>query len=767
MERRKQTGHICRWMAVGIMLAVIIVGCTIMIGLFEWRDRKEIESRNQELHHWQRDVHELNMHIAELSLLGETVADWDSTEVNEYHALRMEVDSMIQGIAVICPQQEANGIRRLIAEKEMLLVQFRNAVQERNDIHSRLTIAVPRIVEKSKTENKTASTTPQVKKRGFWSKLFGKKEKKAEKANVAQQTKQTTQMLSSLHQNEIIGHQKKQRQVTDVLDSLSVRNEAINKQLQKMMGIAYRQVEDGIVQREQQIASLENNYTYYYIGMLGLLLFVLFVLFFLVWRFAFRTRKGKEETRKVMLTVTHEMRSPLSAIKDYARKIEKLASEQDDSKRYAGKIVETSKGLTSMIDSFLTYFKLENGKTTLNIRPFRLVDVAEQLKLEYEHSAIQKRLDFVVENHAVGVVNGDKEKVLTIGRNLLSNAIKFTDKGEVVLTTRYEKGNLILSVKDTGTGMDEHQRKKIFKEFARLGNAVTQSGFGLGLSIVRNLVSLMKGRTDVASQKGLGSIFTVTLPLPLAETKKTENENVYGHDVVGTFSVIAIDDSDVQLCNLRNTFTSYGIECHTCNQASELMDMMRKKTYDLLITDLKMAEVNGLEILEMVRMVNVRNSKTIPVIVMTAAPNVSEKELLDEGFSACLFKPMSDKDLIETAKRCVRGKVVAKSIDFSMLLAYGDARETLESLIREVKGTLDGIREVARKESRKDMADIIHHARSSWMLVQSDEPLNKLFVLIDNPTSSDEDINHAVKEVVEQGDAILVAAEQKMKEVTI
>ena len=81
MERRKQAGHICRWMAVGIMLAVIIVGCTIMIGLFEWRDRKEIESRNQELHLWQRDVHEQNMHITELSLLGETVADWDSTDV--------------------------------------------------------------------------------------------------------------------------------------------------------------------------------------------------------------------------------------------------------------------------------------------------------------------------------------------------------------------------------------------------------------------------------------------------------------------------------------------------------------------------------------------------------------------------------------------------------------------------------------------------------------------------------------------------------------
>ena len=192
------------------MLAVIIVGCTIMIGLFEWRDRKEIESRNQELHHWQRDVHELNMHIAELSLLGETVADWDSTEVKEYHTLRGEVDSMLQGIAGICPQQDVNGIRQLLAEKEMLLLQIRNAVQERNDIHERLTVVVPKIVAKSKTENKQVSSTPQVKNRGFFSRLFGKKEK----AETVLQSKQTTQMLSSLHQNEIVGHQKKQRQIS-------------------------------------------------------------------------------------------------------------------------------------------------------------------------------------------------------------------------------------------------------------------------------------------------------------------------------------------------------------------------------------------------------------------------------------------------------------------------------------------------------------------------------------------------------------------------
>ena len=79
MERKEQTGHICRWMALGIMTAIIIVGCTIVIGLFEWRDRNEIECRNAELHQWRKNVHDLNLHITELSLLGEMVADWAST----------------------------------------------------------------------------------------------------------------------------------------------------------------------------------------------------------------------------------------------------------------------------------------------------------------------------------------------------------------------------------------------------------------------------------------------------------------------------------------------------------------------------------------------------------------------------------------------------------------------------------------------------------------------------------------------------------------
>ena len=620
----------------------------------------------------------------------------------------------------------------------------------------------PSIEEKQNDTVVSLQKQEKPKKRGFFSRLFGKKENAVTTDN---RLTQTEKMLTNLNQTVVAKHHQQSRKVVEILDSLGNRNEGINKQLQRVISIADENVDKGIKVRERQIADLEGNYTYYYIGMIGLLILVFFVLFLLVWRFAFKTRKSKEETRKVMLTVTHEMRSPLSAIKDYARKISGLDDATDESKRYADLIVDTSKGLTSMIDSFLVYSKLANGKATVKERPFRMMDIAEQLKMEYEPFAAKKQLELSVNNKADGVVNGDKEKVLTIGRNLLSNAIKYTGKGEIVLSTTYKNGVFMLMVKDTGTGLDDKQQKQIFKEFARLGNAVTQPGFGLGLSIVKNLVSLMKGKIDVSSHQGLGSIFTISLPMAAAEKQNVEPTQ-YRTKRQDSFTVIAIDDSHVQLSTIREAFASNGIVCDTCNNATDLLDMMRKKSYDLLITDLKMAEVNGIEILEMMRMVNVRNSKTIPVVVMTAAPNVSEQELLDAGFVACLFKPMSDKDLINTARKCVNGKIAEKQIDFSMLLTYGNEKETLENFVKEMTDTLGSIRNAAQEENRKKMSDAIHHARSSWMMVQSDESLNYLFDLIEDSTSSDDVINQAVEDVFAHGEAIIKAAQKKIEEVT-
>ena len=570
MERKEQTGHICRWMALGIMTAIVIVGCTIVIGLFEWRDRKEIDCKNAELHQWRKNVHDLNLHITELSLLGEMIADWDSTDVNEYHSLRLEVDSMLQGIVGICPKEDSDTICHLLAEKEQLLLDIKDAMQDLNATQEKLTAEVPRIVEQNKTESKRLSAMPQQakpKKRGFFSRLFGKKENAVTTGN---RLTQTEKMLTNLNQTVVAKHHQQSRKVVEILDSLGNRNESINKQLQRVISIADENVDKGIKVRERQIADLEGNYTYYYIGMIGLLILVFFVLFLLVWRFAFKTRKSKEETRKVMLTVTHEMRSPLSAIKDYARKISGLDDATDESKRYADLIVDTSKGLTSMIDSFLVYSKLANGKATVKERPFRMMDIAEQLKMEYEPFAAKKQLELSVNNKADGVVNGDKEKVLTIGRNLLSNAIKYTGKGEIVLSTTYKNGVFMLMVKDTGFHLSMPHIKDC------LGT--------VGLYVRKAIAFVRRMQEHVAATYHLHvttSTSEASPPVSLESkplVKWTGNavdlvEMVYGICVMGS-----VNDGDVKFKDLAQAmYQFFGIKAKDCYRF--YTDIRRRKNY--------------------------------------------------------------------------------------------------------------------------------------------------------------------------------------------
>ena len=293
MKNKGQTGHICRKIACSIVVAITIIGCTIVIGQFEWRARKVIEYKYTEQHQLQKDMHDLNMHIAEMSLLSETVADWDTTDVENYHQLRMEVDHMLENMGKMSRQIEAENLRQLFVEKERLLLQIRNAVQKRNDIHEELTTEVPKIVAKSKKEQRVQSSTPrsetQKKKRGFWARLFGKEEKAAVDTVKRQQPTATTQMLSMLNHKIVARHQQQNRKVIGHLDSLGIRNEAINQHLQKMIAVVDEHVNKGIVEREQQIATLEGNYTYYYIGMLSLLILVLFCMFLHVIRNKKRT----------------------------------------------------------------------------------------------------------------------------------------------------------------------------------------------------------------------------------------------------------------------------------------------------------------------------------------------------------------------------------------------------------------------------------------------------------------------------------------------
>lgn len=470
--------------------------------------------------------------------------------------------------------------------------------------------------------------------------------------------------------------------------------------------------------------------------------------------------------QKMMHTITHELRIPLSSIIGYADLLEEETDEKVQ-QEYMGNIKQAAERMTSQLNSLLSFFRLDCGKEEVNLAPFRLTDIAETLEAEFRTQIEAKDVGFMVHNCEDYVVIGDKERIIQIGDNLLSNALKFTDSGVITLDATYKNGIYNLIVTDSGTGMPKGELRRVFKSFERLSNAATQDGFGLGLSIVDNLVRLLGGKIWINSDVGIGTDVSVDIPVTRTDERllnKSQEEKIYPKR---NYSVVAIDNNVITLNMIKAMFAKCDVACDTCVNAGELIELIRNKRYDLLITDLRMPGHNGYDILELLRTSNVNNSKTIPVIVATASGSCTKEELLKKGFSDCIFKPFSKQDLLEIADRNIADKEENDDEpDFAVILAYGDEVEMLDKVISVTEQDMQNFKNAAERKDLKELDELIHHLRSSWVILNMDKSLWELHELLKNTASyGEEELQNAIDTVLETGETIIRCANEKKKEV--
>ena len=423
--------------------------------------------------------------------------------------------------------------------------------------------------------------------------------------------------------------------------------------------------------------------------------------------------------------------------------------------------------MTDMLNTLLNFFRLDSGKEQANAVPFRLKNVIEILQTEFEPRAEAKDLTLHISGCSDVILMGDRNRLIQIANNLLGNAIKFTESGTVGLDMAYEAGKLVLTVQDTGTGMNNEQREKIFEPFERLPNAAVEDGFGLGLPIVKNTATLLGGTVAVESEEGKGSRFTVRLPMPLADNiieieKRKAGISARRH--AAFYSVLVLDNDEMTLAMTKEMYGSCNIRCDTCTNTSDLMEAIRERDYDLLITDLRMPETNGYDVLKLLRSSNVGNSQTIPVIVTTAWGNCDEQSLLDLGFSGCLFKPFSLPDLLQISEKCVGIKEQEYSPDLSPLLAYGNKEEMLDTLTQATEKEMQGVKQSVMMKDFKALDEWVHHLRSSWSVIRADKPLWQLHgVLHKEGGSTEDEISRAVDAVVRMGHSIIEQAKKERR----
>lgn len=761
--------------AAGYLLMCLLAVGIMYLWFYEWSELEKLEAENRRINGFRQEVHHVYGEMTGISLLGESVLEWESEDLEHYHVRRMAVDSLLCRFKTVYPAERIDSVCLLLESKETLLRAIVEVLDEQEKLNQRIAERVPVITARSAQEQ------PQKPKRKGFLGLFGKKEKPKPTA--------TTTMLHSLNRKEIAQQQAQSRRLSEHADSLAMRNSELNRQLQSLIGQMDRKVQDDLQKRETEITAMRER-SFLQIGGLTSFLFLLLVVSYIIIHWDIRRiKRYKTKTvslikqlhesdiqnrelissrKKAMHTITHELRTPLTAINGYA---ELIANGENaaQTERYSSNIRLASQRMIAMLNILLDFFRLDSGKESINAAPFRLQGMADALSTEFCPLAEAKDLHLTVECSADVVLMSDKERIMQVGGNLLSNAIKFTQVGSISLRMDYNGNNLSIVVEDTGSGMNVEEQQRVFGAFERLSNAATQDGFGLGLSIVKRIVDMLDGTIRLESEKGNGSCFTVELPMQTADIAiEKEKDNGKEPHFEHPYSVIMLDDNDLLLSMARDMYAHYGIHCEICTNTGDLMEAIRTGNYDLLITDLKMPETNGYEVLELLRSSDIGNSKTIPVIVTTASGSCTEEELLARGFSACLFKPFDMSELMAVSGKCLSPLQPPKDDeypDLTSLLRYGDKVAMLDKLITETGKDMQVINEAGERCDRESLDVQVHRLRSSWAIIRADKPLWELHRLLHSETEyPDNDILRAVDAILAMGNKIIEQAKRQKEE---
>ncbi|MCI5162212.1 MAG: response regulator [Candidatus Electrothrix sp. AX5] len=374
---------------------------------------------------------------------------------------------------------------------------------------------------------------------------------------------------------------------------------------------------------------------------------------------------SNEAKSAFVAAISHEIRTPMNAIINLTRLC--LATEigppLDDRRKYwLGIVRRSSESLLDLTNDLLDSAKVEAGKMELNQGIFRLPDLLDKLE-PYKISAEMKGLDFQVsmEPDMPEYWYGDQQRVGQILINLVSNAIKFTERGQIQVSVEMYQDNeecheewLLLRVSDTGIGIREDKLESIFHPFQQAGqSAVRSGGTGLGLSIARQLAELMEGSIQAECNLYQGSIFQVVLPLHSVDKKKGDKlvcVSDHGKIVPKSFiggKILLVDDDPFNRLVAVELMNMAGLTVESAEDGVEAVEMVQTKKYDLVLMDLNMPRMDGVE--AGIAIHHLPDCADLPIIALTADASGSTKQnCLQSGMNDIISKPIDPQTFFET-----------------------------------------------------------------------------------------------------------------------
>ena len=380
--------------------------------------------------------------------------------------------------------------------------------------------------------------------------------------------------------------------------------------------------------------------------------------------------KASKAKTDFLSNMSHDIRTPMNAIIGITTLMKNELHQPEKLAEHLGKLETSGQLLLGIINDILDMSRIESGKTTLNVEKMNLTQQISQLDSVIRQQAGQRRQTFTVETHVQHEnVLGDSNRLKQVLMNILSNAVKYTPNGghirlevdELTHTEHYTKYRFV--VQDDGIGMSEEFQKTLFEPFTREEKSGTNKvqGTGLGMAITKSIVDLMGGTIHVESTTGKGTRFEVVLEFPIDAEADTVQETQVPPEEEETASPLSgmkflcAEDNAINAEILEMLLEANGASCTICANGQEIVDAfasVKPGDYDMILMDVQMPVMDGLEATRRIRSSENPLGKTIPILAMTANAFLEDMQKSREaGMDEHLSKPVDISALEQTVKR--------------------------------------------------------------------------------------------------------------------
>src|SRR5690554_692063 len=476
-----------------------------------------------------------------------------------------------------------------------------------------------------------------------------------------------------------------------------------------------------------------------------------------------------ESRHKLLLSVSHDIKTPLSSIMGYMEMWD-TDDVPEERQRQLTSARNSGRHILSMLGNLLEFSRLERNKGEMHYSRFELMELINDVINMFRPFTEEKELHLELENMTSSpfFVETDYTLLKQILVNVTSNAVKYTLQGSVRIRLEYAQ-QLIFTITDTGIGIDREDLEKIFRPFSRIKNPLKAEGNGFGLYVTRGLVDSLKGEITITSEKGKGTSVTIRLPLSRLDPQQYAVNELQPMMNSSLIEKVLLFEDDASLGNMLKEFLlQKGYKVKLCSNTRDVKGFLRLiSSFDIVFTDMQMMQITGIDILREIR----KSDMAIPVWLMTAYDEYTSEKAVEEGFTGLITKPIRMSRLTEilsiSAHQEEREEVFNGRFPKLTTLFHNDVqviKDILATFVETSEKDREALTELINRNDFKNAQALCHRIYPFFSQLDADHlcgPLRKM----DRLRGSEEDSYPAwAEELRESIEQIGEFAEQIRKE---